>query len=137
MPFDLCISSPLCRAKETARIILRNRKTLILEDPRIMEMAFGEYEGKCCSKEGWDVPESFHRFFDDPAGYQPPEGGESFEDVKKRTGEFLESLYKKDAYQELDILITTTGQHWQGFSIILRMSLCPVTGEAVCTGTVR
>ena len=58
-------------------------KTLILEDPRIMEMAFGEYEGKCCSKEGWDVPESFHRFFDDPAGYQPPEGGESFEDVKK------------------------------------------------------
>ena len=57
-----------------------------------MEMAFGEYEGKCCSKEGWDVPESFHRFFDDPAGYQPPEGGESFEDVKKRTGEFLESL---------------------------------------------
>ena len=77
VPFDLCISSPLCRAKETARIILRNRKTLILEDPRIMEMAFGEYEGKCCSKEGWDVPESFHRFFDDPAGYQPPEGGES------------------------------------------------------------
>lgn len=109
VPFDLCISSPLCRAKETARIILRNRKTLILEDPRIMEMAFGEYEGKCCSKEGWDVPESFHRFFDDPAGYQPPEGGESFEDVKKRTGEFLESLYKKDAYQELDILITTHG----------------------------
>ena len=35
VPFDLCISSPLCRAKETARIILRNRKTLILEDPRI------------------------------------------------------------------------------------------------------
>ena len=28
VPFDLCISSPLCRAKETARIILRNRKTL-------------------------------------------------------------------------------------------------------------
>lgn len=109
VPFDLCISSPLCRAKETARIILRDRKTLILEDPRIMEMAFGDYEGKCCSKEGWELPEGFRRFFDDPEGYQAPNGGESFADVKKRTGEFLQDLYQKEAYQEMTLLITTHG----------------------------
>lgn len=107
--FDLCISSPLCRAKETARIILRNQQALILDEPRIMEMAFGDYEGKCCSKEGWELPEEFHRFFDDPEGYQPPNGGESFADVKKRTGEFLQKLYQKEAYQALTILITTHG----------------------------
>lgn len=135
VPFDLCISSPLCRAKETARIILRNRKTLILEDPRIMEMAFGEYEGKCCSKEGWDVPESFHRFFDDPAGYQPPEGGESFEDVKKRTGEFLESLYKKDAYQELDILITTHGAALAGLLNNIKSCLHMLSGNTAVIRT--
>ena len=46
IPFDLCISSPLSRAYETARIILEGRDVPIITDARIGEMAFGEYEGK-------------------------------------------------------------------------------------------
>ena len=103
------MTSPLCRAKETARIILGSRNVNILDEPRIMEMAFGDYEGKCCSREGWELPEGFHKFFDDPAGYEPPRGGESFADVKKRTGAFLADLYQKPEYQGLNILITTHG----------------------------
>ena len=64
VPFDLCMTSPLCRAKETARIIL---------------------------------------------GSRTPRGGESFADVKKRTGAFLADLYQKPEYQGLNILITTHG----------------------------
>ena len=109
VPFDLCMTSPLCRAKETARIILGSRNVNILDEPRLMEMAFGDYEGKCCSREGWELPEGFHKFFDDPAGYEPPRGGESFADVKKRTGAFLADLYHKPEYQGLNILITTHG----------------------------
>ncbi len=109
VPFDLCMTSPLCRAKETARIILGSRNVNILDEPRLMEMAFGDYEGKCCSREGWELPEGFHKFFDDPAGYEPPRGGESFADVKKRTGAFLADLYQKPEYQGLNILITTHG----------------------------
>lgn len=109
VPFDLCMTSPLCRAKETARIILGSRNVNILDEPRLMEMAFGDYEGKCCSREGWELPEGFHKFFDDPAGYEPPRGGESFADVKKRTGAFLADLYQKPKYQGLNILITTHG----------------------------
>ena len=45
IPFDLCISSPLSRAYETARIILEGRDVPIITDARIGEMAFGEYEG--------------------------------------------------------------------------------------------
>lgn len=107
--FDQCISSPLCRAKETARIILGERNVNILDEPRIMEMAFGDYEGKCCSREGWELPEGFHKFFEDPAGYEAPRGGESFADVKRRTGEFLEELYRKKEYQGMNLLITTHG----------------------------
>lgn len=109
VPFDLCMTSPLCRAKETARIILGSRNVNILDEPRLMEMAFGDYEGKCCSREGWELPEGFHKFFDDPAGYEPPRGGESFADVKKRTGAFLADLYQKPEYRGLNILITTHG----------------------------
>ncbi len=109
IPFDLCISSPLSRAHETARIILERKDVPIIEDARIEEMAFGEYEGKCCARDNWELPEDFHRFFNDPAGFEPGKGGESFADVKKRTGEFLESLYKKAEDVYGNILITTHG----------------------------
>ena len=109
IPFDLCISSPLSRAYETARIILEGRDVPIITDARIGEMAFGEYEGKCCARDHWELPEDFQKFFDDPVGFRPGKGGESFADVKKRTGEFLESLYKKAEGVYGNILITTHG----------------------------
>ena len=109
IPFDLCISSPLSRAYETARIILEGRDVPIITDARIEEMAFGEYEGKCCARDHWELPEDFQKFFDDPVGFRPGKGGESFADVKKRTGEFLESLYKKTEGVYGNVLITTHG----------------------------
>ena len=39
IPFEVCYTSPLGRAKETARLILEGRKTPILEDQRIIEMS--------------------------------------------------------------------------------------------------
>lgn len=51
----------------------------------------------------------FTNFFNDPAGFVPGKGGESFADVKKRTGEFLKSLYKKTDGVYENILITTHG----------------------------
>ena len=76
--FDLCYSSPLSRARETAALLLEGRDTPVIEDARISEMAFGEYEGRCCSRSGWDLPEEFRRFFDGPDKYQAPAGGENF-----------------------------------------------------------
>ena len=107
--FDICYSSPLERAKETARLILNDKETPILTDVRIMEMAFGDYEGGCCSKSGWNLPKEFQCFFHDPEHYKPAPGGESFIDVKKRTGEFLKELSEKKQYKESNILITTHG----------------------------
>ena len=42
---DLIITSPLKRARETAEIINKNFNVNIIEDRRLMERCFGEYEG--------------------------------------------------------------------------------------------
>ena len=45
VPFDLCFTSPLKRAKETAMLILEGRNIPIVEDERLIEISFGDYEG--------------------------------------------------------------------------------------------
>lgn len=42
---DICFSSPLLRARETARILVRDRLDIIIDD-RLIEREFGMYEGK-------------------------------------------------------------------------------------------
>lgn len=112
--FDVCFTSPLGRARETAEIILQGRDVPILEDKRILEMNFGVLEGKCCSKEGWDVPDSFQMFFDDPVHYQAPEGGEDFQAVRERTGDFLNWLFAQEQYRDSTVLVTTHGAAMAG-----------------------
>lgn len=130
--FDVCYSSPLSRAKETAELILMGRPTPVIEDERIIEMAFGEYEGRCCSRDGWNLPEEFRRFFDAPDRYQAPAGGENFAEVKKRTGEFLAELYKKEEYQKSNILIATHGAALAGLlNNIKGKSLAEYWGDGV------
>lgn len=114
VPFDVCFTSPLGRARETAQIILQGRDVPILEDKRILEMNFGVLEGKCCSKEGWDVPDSFQMFFDDPVHYQAPEGGEDFQAVRERTGDFLNWLFAQEQYRNSTVLVTTHGAAMAG-----------------------
>ena len=50
VPFDLCITSPLVRARRTAELILEKQphKVLVIEDKRIQEINFGELEGVVC-----------------------------------------------------------------------------------------
>lgn len=132
IPFSLCYSSPLARAKETAELILGERDIPVIEEPRIMEMAFGVYEGKCCSKEGWELPEEFHNFFDHPDRYRAPEGGEDFVDVKERTGEFLQDLCRNPLPEETHVLVVTHGAALAGIlSNIKGTSLADYWGEGV------
>lgn len=109
VPFALCISSPLLRAEETARLILGGRDVPVILDPRIEEMAFGVWEGRCCSEEGWNLPEEFRDFFEAPERYRAPEGGEDFYMMRKRLEDFLEELYQRDDLKEKNVLITTHG----------------------------
>lgn len=111
IPFDIIFTSPLVRASETARIIAGDRNIPIVEDIRIQEIGFGEYEGLCSGKQGYNIPDNkaFWNFFFDTENYQVPPGGESFEEVIQRTGEFLTEIINNEEYQDKTILISTHG----------------------------
>lgn len=110
LSFDLAITSPLKRAKETAKILLEGREIPLLEDERLAEMGFGCLEGYYCKGEKMNIPDpKFHYFYDDPACYQAPEGGESFEELLKRAKGFLADLCEKKAYENKTILLSTHG----------------------------
>ena len=90
--FDHCISSPLIRAKETAEILLREsgNSASISFDDRIKEMNFGSLEGMSV-RDGKLI-----QFLKEPiVDYKFPDG-ESFQEVMKRTQEFLKELIAKD-----------------------------------------
>lgn len=108
---DIVYTSPLKRAKETAQIVLGEKKKYILiEEPRIQEMNFGEYEGMCFGGAN-KAPEStgFTKLFTEIENYVPVEGGESVRQVLNRTGEFLKELYQNPEIQDKNILISTHG----------------------------
>lgn len=108
--FDLAITSPLGRAKETAQIVLGDRQIPLIEDVRIREMGFGEFEGLHCKGEKYDIPDpNFHKFYDDPEHYIPPKGGESFSDVSHRLQEFLNELLSNKELEDKTILLSTHG----------------------------
>ena len=110
VPFDVAYTSPLKRARRTAELVLGDRNVPILDEKRIEEMGFGIYEGLICKEEASEIPDpEFFQFFHAPEKYRPPKGGESFEDVLKRTGDFLEELRQDPARAGQTILIATHG----------------------------
>lgn len=108
--FDLCITSPLLRARHTAEIIMEGRKKPILEDARLKELNFGVWEGLCVAPDRMEIPrEQFRLFRTDPFKYQPPEGGESFQQLIDRTGDFFDELIRTPEYQDKTILLSAHG----------------------------
>lgn len=114
LSFDLVYASPLVRAYHTAELILAENKTgknlEIIKENRIEEIGFGVYEGLCCGKEGWNMPDdNFKNFFTNCEDYKTPEGGESFENVMKRLSNFLDELLSNKDLLDKTLLIVSHG----------------------------
>ncbi|KXJ99859.1 MAG: Isoleucine--tRNA ligase 2 [Parcubacteria bacterium OLB19] len=89
---DFIYYSPLQRTKETAEEIAKNLgldNSVLVEDVRLLEMGFGEFEGR--------TVDEYHSFFATGIDRltKRPEGGENWLDVKKRVGELLYELEQK------------------------------------------
>ncbi len=120
--FDICFSSPLVRARETAEILLRGRNVPILTDDRLMEMSFGSYEGIENSFQIPDCP--INEFFFTPEAYNsPPGGAESLDDLFSRTGEFLRERVDPLLKEGKDVLIVGHGA--MNSSIVCRVRQLP------------
>ncbi len=85
--FDHVWSSPLQRARHTARLIVGTGPEIRI-DPRLLEMDYGPYEGMALSDPAPEVAEFFRDFTHNPA----PAGMEPLLEVKARLGAFLEFL---------------------------------------------
>lgn len=96
---DICMSSPLKRAKKTAEIIIKNKKEIIYDD-LLLERNFGDYEGtkitEELAKKQWNYK-----------NIDPTKNLESIKDMLTRCEKFLNKI-KKD-YKDKKILIVSHG----------------------------
>jgi len=84
IPIEQIVSSPLSRAVQTAHPLAERLGLDIKEDPRLLELDFGVYEGRPKSELGLKLRKS-HAF-------RPVPGGEALIDAWHRAGAFLRSL---------------------------------------------
>lgn len=123
VPFDLAYTSPLCRAKETAQLVLNGRAVPICEEPRLREISFGELEGCCFKNEAGEITMPvFVDFFRRPEQYQPPVGGESLDQLCARASEFLDQLAFDEGLQDKTILVSTHGAMSRALLSVIRHS---------------
>ena len=142
VPFDLCFSSPLQRAKQTADRILRENeqyrsrseaflsahpayregleytesRLALIPEPRMIEINFGAWEGLGCSRDNMQVPEkAFKEFFRNPERAELPEGAEHIADVKARAADFFRDLTDRPELADKTVLITTHGCAMRAF----------------------
>ena len=121
--FDMAFTSPLIRAKHTAQCILAGREVPIIEDERLIAISFGIYEGCCYAEENRQVPQQWiENFFHAPQDYVAAPGGESLDDVEKRTRDFMEDICSRKELQDKTILVSTHGCALRGLLNSIRES---------------
>lgn len=105
--FDVCYVSPLIRARETAEIALKGLGVPIIPDDRLKEMCFGVYEG---FQDCFHHPETpMYTFFFSPEKYTPAEGGETFDELFARTGDFIKNTLRPELDAGKNVLIVGHG----------------------------
>ena len=129
--FDLCIASPLDRARETAERILKENRTAVPEpapdlwpagivtehggirfftDGRLMEYCFGAWEGMCFKGPGKTLPiENYQDYWKELKEEERPEGSESFAEFFARVADFLGELDARYGESSANILVVAHG----------------------------
>ncbi|SHG16845.1 histidine phosphatase family protein [Vibrio gazogenes] len=100
--FDLCMSSPLKRAKDTARIVTNERQPIIVNDD-LIELDFGSWEGVKKRDVESLYPVDYEMFWNFPHCYKP-KSGESFQEAGYRIKKFLDVLKKEHGTKTLLIV---------------------------------
>ena len=123
IPLDVCWSSPLVRARETAEIVLRGRGIPIHTDDRLREMSFGDYEGL---ENSFSIPDCpINVLFQEPEKYVRSVGGaETFDELFARTGSFLREVAEPLVRDGRNVLIVGHGA--MNLSIISQVRHLPI-----------
>ena len=100
--FDAVFSSPLIRAISTAEIAIDNKLEIII-DNRLIEINFGNWEGKTSEEFINEDPESWNNWMEDPLRYSAGRTGENAEQVLDRLNSFYNEILEK--YDGKNVLV--------------------------------
>ena len=99
IPIDICFCSPLIRAKRTAEIALEGRDIPIIEDNRIIEQYYGDFEGK---ERFTDAVQAYRQSY-----FKTYPNGEGYKYVILRVYQFLNEIREK--YKDKNVLVVAHG----------------------------
>jgi phosphoserine phosphatase len=101
--FDLIISSPAGRARQTAEILKRSRRQEIIVNESFAEINVGPWEGKYYYDTEIEQTELYQAFWHSPDLYRP-DYGESFAEVGNRTFTALQHIVNGNSGKTLLIV---------------------------------
>lgn len=102
--FDFVYSSPLTRARQTAKIISGKDENDIVIDDRIAEISFGKYDGQKAYSN-----EVMHNFFKFPETCGNVDTVETYDSLLKRGTQFLLDLSKNEKLKDKNVLVLSHG----------------------------
>jgi alpha-ribazole phosphatase len=100
IPFSAAYASDLSRCLDTAALILDGRDIVVAPEPRLREMAYGEWELMSGADLRKSHPDVFKRLWEPEYEFQAP-GGESVTQVRERMRAFLHDIVKRHPGQEI------------------------------------
>ena len=118
IPFEGLYSSPLRRALETANLISQVIGLEPIVDERLIELGYGEWEGKTLAEVEKNDPKTFRAWDADPGEVAPP-GGESGLEAQQRVVPFLDFLAARHRQRHVAVVFHKT---------VCRLAVCHILG---------
>ncbi len=94
IPLTVLYSSPLKRARETARTLKKRLAVPLHFEPRLMEIHLGDWGSRLVTEVAARDPERFHLWETDPWSVTPP-GGESLHQVRERVYAAVDGIVRR------------------------------------------
>ena len=121
VPWTRIVSSPLVRCRAFAETLAVRHGLQLTLDERLMEVRFGEWEGKSAAEIEQDAPGTLARFKADPVNARPA-GAEPLADFHMRVATGLEDLLAQHAGQHV-LLVAHAGVIRMAFAWALNIPL--------------
>lgn len=100
---DVIFCSPMKRCLETAYVIVKQTGGTIIDKDELIEVDFGEWEGKQRSK----IPQDQYNAYLTDQNYHIPKSKDSYKDSQQRANAFLDDLLQKHISPNKRILVIT------------------------------
>lgn len=120
-PWQAIVSSPLTRCLDFASELAERLRLPLTQDARLMEIGFGEWEGKTAAELMASDPEILQDFWRDPLNHTPP-GAEPLQDFEQRVIAAWQDLLENHVGRHL-LLVGHAGQMRMVIRHVLDMPL--------------